>query len=529
MNRTDLHIHQGLKAAICEIVFGVQRSEHLVVARAESLAELKRELGRVLPSMDAQLISAKLIRDDMLNLHPNLAPLAAQLTDDKACAISGLPRPQAAQNEHRKGTLQTTIMKVEPFTADSFTETSGVVPPNLYPVLFPETGERLQCYALMSSHTVPQLKEILEASGLEHECLFKASALDEYGDIAPWLVALEPEASLTKSLFTTSNGIATPWQLWSASAAIFLVSSNSLPDLARHFRRFIRLPDEEGAFFYIRFWMPEVWELLMAHFVRRPDQADTFFQPRGVQVIARTAVIDAADSLCSILEPVGPLTPSGKAPVSVVLDDTLKAGLRQLVQKTSYRKCRAYLRKRAAQRFPGSPDANNLGAFYHDRAINIGRQAGITSELGVCRLGVAMMDIGPNFIDDPRYISVGLSRKGLAFDTAGDLLVETLNTMSSWRDPELIGKAEDIMSSHDFDLFVSAPMIALRDFDLSGANVWESALGAFCAAAGKPHHNATSHNIARHLLASYIYGIGYESIPDLTLPRWAVEDNVEAL
>lgn len=66
-------------------------------------------------------------------------------------------------------------------------------------------------YALLDAAMVPNLPELLETSGLEHQCLFVGDLKDELGAVAPWVVRLDPEAALTRHLFTRGEA---GWYMW---------------------------------------------------------------------------------------------------------------------------------------------------------------------------------------------------------------------------------------------------------------------------------------------------------------------------
>ncbi len=66
-------------------------------------------------------------------------------------------------------------------------------------------------YAILDAAKITNLPELLEASPLEHRCLFKGSAYDALKDAAPWVVRLENGNSFTRNLFTRSSA---PWHQW---------------------------------------------------------------------------------------------------------------------------------------------------------------------------------------------------------------------------------------------------------------------------------------------------------------------------
>lgn len=109
----------------------------------------------------------------------------------------------------------------------------------------------LNTYAILDAAKVKNLPEMLDTSTLPYRCLFKGDAFDELKDVAPWIVQLKDKAAFTRNLFTESDA---PWHLWGQEAGIYVRSRCSLHDLWKHFRKFTRICDEDGKWFYWRFW-----------------------------------------------------------------------------------------------------------------------------------------------------------------------------------------------------------------------------------------------------------------------------------
>ena len=122
----------------------------------------------------------------------------------------------------------------------------------------PDANDRMSepqvlTYAILDAAKIPSFPELLARSGLQFRCLFKGEAFDELKDVAPWIVALDEEDNFTRNLFTDSE---TPWHLWGAQAGIFLRSAATLDELLHHFRKFTRVQDAAGKWYYWRFWEP---------------------------------------------------------------------------------------------------------------------------------------------------------------------------------------------------------------------------------------------------------------------------------
>lgn len=132
----------------------------------------------------------------------------------------------------------------------------------------PAASAQWHTYAILDAAKVANLPELLSESGLEHRCLFKGSAYEELKDVAPWIVRLEVGNDLTRRLFTGPEGIN---GLWDTEPGIYVRSQSTLEDMFKHFRKFTRVQDENGKWYYFRCWesgslgwlaMHGPWELL---------------------------------------------------------------------------------------------------------------------------------------------------------------------------------------------------------------------------------------------------------------------------
>lgn len=154
----------------------------------------------------------------------------------------------------------------------------------------------LRTYAILDAAKVQGLPEMLEASGLEHRCLFKGEALDELGDVAPWIVQLDEESSFTRNLFTEGTA---PWQMWDKQPGIYIRSHAMLDELWRHFRKFTRIQNEEGKWHFLAFWSNPMGAQL---FLRGNDPAinpivqKIFALPKG-----NLTIVLASEDVCAVI------------------------------------------------------------------------------------------------------------------------------------------------------------------------------------------------------------------------------------
>ena len=196
--------------------------------------------------------------EDMLNAK---VTVRAMSTDDNSDDIWTGRRDHPRQPSEPN--LQTeTIEDVEPLDDQFGVDTPLTVPFALQDVLFgqpepveagndPAPAPALHTYAILDAAKVLNLPEMLDASGLPHRCLFKGDAFDELKDAAPWIVRLEDGNAFTRNLFTRSDA---PWHLWDREPGIYVRSRGTLDDMWKHFRKFTRVQDENGKWYYFRFW-----------------------------------------------------------------------------------------------------------------------------------------------------------------------------------------------------------------------------------------------------------------------------------
>lgn len=155
----------------------------------------------------------------------------------------------------------------EPTVAE--VKAAGGIPTNVPP---------MHSYALLDAAKIMHLSDRLAASGLSHRCLYQGDAADNYGDAAPWLVQLEDGNAFTRNLFTATDE---PDNLWWSDPGIFIRSRSGLDDLRGHLRKFTRLQDEQGKWFYFRFWEGWHFHVLAGRQEKLPELSRLFARILG--------------------------------------------------------------------------------------------------------------------------------------------------------------------------------------------------------------------------------------------------------
>jgi hypothetical protein len=160
----------------------------------------------------------------------------------------GAPSPAPVEIETLEG--------VVPLDRQFGAESPKSVPESLSDALFGASSDRhgtpVRLYAILDAALVPNLAQFLEASGLPHECLIRGDSFAELEDVAPWIVQINEANAFTRRLFTHDPDA--PWSFWNKDAALFVRSAASLADVSRHFRKLLRIEDQQGRWFFFRFW-----------------------------------------------------------------------------------------------------------------------------------------------------------------------------------------------------------------------------------------------------------------------------------
>lgn len=165
----------------------------------------------------------------------------------------------------------------------------------------------MRTYAILDAAKITNLPELLESSGLEHRCLFKDKAQEDYGAVAPWLVEMNTDSRLLRQLFTSAEG---PGHFWDAEAAVFLRSRCGIDPLWRHLRKFTQLRDAEGKLRYFRFWQADLLLEVLMYDQDQTALARAFLAPGQHWQIQSVVGIDREGEGTAIhLAPIPPTDP----------------------------------------------------------------------------------------------------------------------------------------------------------------------------------------------------------------------------
>lgn len=259
----------------------------------------------------------------------------------------------------------------------------------------------LKTYAVLDAAKVPGLAEILDTSGLPHCCLFTGKTFDELKDAAPWLVELKAAHPFTADLLTRSDA---PWHLWDASAGIYLRSERDLKEVGQHLRKFTRLRDETGKWYYFRFWEPGVYAFICDSMPKPALFMERFF---AQDVLAKTIVL--AKNTAKITTRSG--TDTAQKP-AISLDEHLLEVLRDYAAFQNI--CTITDQHAALHRrefaFKGYHNILENNQFICAHALYIGA----SSKVEVSSLCYLALWLGRDFLQDPlhRWAQIGLDEPG---------------------------------------------------------------------------------------------------------------------
>ncbi|WP_208349837.1 DUF4123 domain-containing protein [Pseudaestuariivita rosea] len=168
----------------------------------------------------------------------------------------------------------------------------GVFPPKpmpdaLYEPLFGQTDPDvpLHTYAILDAAKIANLPDILAGTDLEHRCLFKGKGEEDLGAVGPWIVKLDEDHSLTRSLFTDDPQDDMPWVHWAKDPGIYIRATASLTALWQHFRKFTKFTDKTGKSYFFRFWEPLVADAYLANVAGEDQRFRMFYQTARGEMI----------------------------------------------------------------------------------------------------------------------------------------------------------------------------------------------------------------------------------------------------
>lgn len=118
----------------------------------------------------------------------------------------------------------------------------------------PEDGKALHLYALLDGARDERVAPMVRGFGAQQRCLFDGELHPALAAAAPYIVALDPDAPATRALLAAA---------WGAAWGVFVAAPVGLDALRHHFRKFLRVVDEQGRQLVFRYYDPRVLRLYL--------------------------------------------------------------------------------------------------------------------------------------------------------------------------------------------------------------------------------------------------------------------------
>lgn len=185
--------------------------------------------------------------------------LARKVNEESCIALGQITRLAGSDDEAAQAQNWLQIEESAPFKpldTQFGVHPAKNVPEELREALFgqpyPTDTLPLITYAVLDAAKMPYLlTSLLESSDLRYQSLFQGEAQEELAEHAPYLVELTEDSGFTRRLFTGPEGIC---GLWEKDLGIFLRSCAGFEALRKHLRKFIKVQNKDGKWFYFRFW-----------------------------------------------------------------------------------------------------------------------------------------------------------------------------------------------------------------------------------------------------------------------------------
>ncbi|RCK44159.1 hypothetical protein TH25_19785 [Thalassospira profundimaris] len=117
----------------------------------------------------------------------------------------------------------------------------------------------MRTYVVLDTSKLQWGYDEIEGCEMRFQCLFKGNAANELKNAAPYLIELDPENRFTRRLFTYVPEMPdemTSLHLWHKEPGIYIRSRDEFDTVWKHLRKFPRMQDDKGQWYFFRFWEP---------------------------------------------------------------------------------------------------------------------------------------------------------------------------------------------------------------------------------------------------------------------------------
>lgn len=264
--------------------------------------------------------------------------------------------------------------------------------------------------------------------------LFIGEAEVVLGHAAPYLVTLSDKDDFTRRLFTHLPAFDEDASVhhWHRPYGIIIRSRAGFDAVHTHLRRFTKLMDSEGGWYFRQFWEPRhsyFWlplltsdlQIAAKFFGRTSSSENAIFHSISVPNGRRGKFLTATwhDDIFLDHEMAARLPASHQQ----ILDANYLSLLDRASQRESLEKIVDYLENAFPVKFSNHDDVRSRTGIFARDVRELALQLGCSSELGWARFTSVAVCLGIGFLDDPRFISRGLSRRRIGHDSQGEKIL----------------------------------------------------------------------------------------------------------
>lgn len=194
---------------------------------------------------------------------------------------------------------------IEPLNSQFGVHPKLTVPEALRDLMFGDDVEPdeatlpLRTYAILDGAKMPYLLTgLMEGSGLRVQSLFQGETAEELREHSPYLVELTEDSTFTAKLMTGAEGVN---GLWEKELGTYIRSRATFDDIRKHFRKFTRIQDEAGKWYYFAFWNGEALRYYLTGIENSAQRVSQFFCGRLASPVDCILAPDVAENRVHIL------------------------------------------------------------------------------------------------------------------------------------------------------------------------------------------------------------------------------------
>ncbi len=282
----------------------------------------------------------------------------------------------------------------------------------------------LKTYLVADVFHFPEWPHELDELTLRHQCLFSGNAEYQFSETAPFLIELDVENEFTRKLFTFVKDAHESMMIhhWHRPFGVFVRSRLGFEEVYSHLRRFTKLQDENGTWFFRRFWDTQHTYALLPLLISEVEIAGRFYgrtqDVSTARIHSYAVLMGKYHSLRIATWNEDGLASDSVAPKSRTqyLTPAYLSLLQRASERVSLMKVVDYLYNACINLRPHETvTRTKIEAFVSFVKADATR-IDIASELGWTRVSMIALHLGRGFFDDSRFISRGLCREKIGND-----------------------------------------------------------------------------------------------------------------